>query len=152
MRSKHHLRSSAVYPIRWGAGRGPTAHSAIQEGNSGESLCGMDTKVSFDSADQMGMLFSRGITKYLLSSSFDNSCSPSGGWRGETQKAVCESGSVSHVPPFQSSGMFSIRKKNEKKPETTQLFLFHPNWVVCPFAVAMATAALLLLHLDLFPN
>lgn len=65
------------------------------------------------------------------------------------QEALFKTDSVGHMPPVQSGEMFSARKKKKKNP---QLFLFHPSWVVCPFPVAMTTAALLLLHLVLFPN
>lgn len=65
------------------------------------------------------------------------------------QEALFKTDSVGHMPPVQSGEMFSARKKKKENP---QLFLFHPSWAVCPFAVAMTTASLLLLHLDLFPN
>lgn len=98
-----------------------------------------------------GMLFNRGVSEHL-SSCFDNSPFLSG-VEGKNQEPMCWYDSVSHVFPFQRSGMFSIRKKNEKnKTKTTQLFLFHLDWAVCPFVVAMTTAAFHLLHLDLFPN
>jgi hypothetical protein len=64
------------------------------------------------------------------------------------QETVLQTDSVSHMPLVQSTEMFSTTKGGK----TLQLFLFHPSWVVCPFAVAMTTAALLLLHLDLFPK
>jgi hypothetical protein len=75
--------------------------------------------------------------------------------KAENQKARYENDSAHHMLLFKAMKYFQPerKKKNKNKNKnTSQLFLFHPNWVVCPLAVAMTTAALLLLHLDLFPN
>lgn len=113
----------------------------------------VNTKLSFRSGNN-GMLFKRGVTKHLLSSFVDNSPFLSGQWgvlRGKDQEQGIRMTMSATCLLFRAIERFQSERKMKKKPRT-QLFLFHLNWIVCPFAVAMTTGALLLLHLDLFPN
>lgn len=123
--------------------------------DGGYILCWRNTKLNLKRDDKMKDAFQRGVIRHFLPSCLDNSPFPlrvaggggGGMGGGNTQKWQCQ--------PFQSNGMFSIGKKKDKRKtptKTTQLFLFPLNWVVRPFAVAMTTAAVLFLHLDLFPN
>lgn len=96
-----------------------------------------------------GMLFNRGVTKHFLSSHFDN-FPFLWEWGGWGSRRPCSRLTVSVTCLlFKAVRCFQPEKKKKENP---QLFLFHPSWAVCPFAVAMTTASLLLLHLDLFPN
>lgn len=99
----------------------------------------MNTKLSLKSGDKLRCHQALSPIKC-----FDNSPFPLRVEKEGDQEAIYKDDSVSHVSPFQSKGMFLIRKKNEKT-KAAQLFLFHPNLVVHPFTVAKTTAALLLL-------